>query len=310
MLQNLFSTKKYRSLRIHSLDLGDFDTKIPVFDRSCGAPGLTFLITAGMDGDEYTGIEAAYELIEEFEQKNFAGRLIIIPIVNTTGFEGECSQCPLDGKYPKNIFPGSAKGSPSDRVVQWLHANYVSQADVWLDMHSGAITEGLKPFLWVFKTGNDALTQKIVEYNVAQTIVVEEASWSSMQRQIGKHGCTYICAESGSRGGRLAEDVERHVDWAHSILELAQVSNYAQEYARKPAKIIKDISFLVAPFDGIWRPKFSEDGEYIEGSVVGTVCAMDGSHPRELRAPATGTGLWWKETMQMREGDVLLAIGQ
>jgi predicted deacylase len=44
-------------------------------------PQKTLLITAGIDGDEYAGIEVAYRLIDGSDRP-FAGRLLIIPIVN------------------------------------------------------------------------------------------------------------------------------------------------------------------------------------------------------------------------------------
>src|SRR5690242_19972927 len=91
--------------------------QIPVFDIAGNQPGKTVLITAGVDGDEYAGIHAAYQLEENYRHGNFSGRLVIIPIVNVERFKQECSQNPLDGKLPKNIFPGSPDGSPSEQRI-------------------------------------------------------------------------------------------------------------------------------------------------------------------------------------------------
>jgi hypothetical protein len=55
---------------------------IPVADIQGDSPGKTLLVIGGMDGDEYAGIEAAYQLAEKYASKNFASLLfqfLILP---------------------------------------------------------------------------------------------------------------------------------------------------------------------------------------------------------------------------------------
>jgi len=61
-----------------------------------------------MDGDEYAGISAAYQLIEEFSHTPFRGSIIIVPIVNMPGFIAQTSENPEDGKF-RNVFSQEKK---------------------------------------------------------------------------------------------------------------------------------------------------------------------------------------------------------
>jgi len=63
-------------INLSTVDLGVKKIKIPVAEISGKKYGKTLLVTAGMDGDENSGIEAAYRLIEEFKDRNFYGNLI------------------------------------------------------------------------------------------------------------------------------------------------------------------------------------------------------------------------------------------
>lgn len=313
MLSDFFHLKKHPTVRMISVDLGVCSVDIPVADFKSAKEGPTILITGGVDGDEYAGIEAAYALIEEFENgRTFAGRIIIIPILNIPGFFAECSQNPIDGEYPKNTFPGAVDGSATERLIDWLVKTYICHAEVWFDMHAGAITEGVNPFLWTYVTDNairDRIPEKLCELNCADIILTEPARWGSSAAALAKMGCTYIRAESGGRGERRAIDVARHGQWAHTIMSLMKMEEVISVRVAR-TKIIAELTFSVAPFEGLWRPAEIEGHEIKKGMLLGTCLRLDGSGEREVRAAASGTRLWWKETMRMQRGEVLCAFGR
>src|SRR3989344_9294675 len=113
---------------LRTVDIGGRKIEIPVWEKQSPIPGKTIVITAGIDGDEYAGIEAAYELIRIYSKQSFSGRLVIIPVVNIPGFEEAVSYNPLDKKYPKYIYPGKKNGSSTERLLYWLSTNFVSKA--------------------------------------------------------------------------------------------------------------------------------------------------------------------------------------
>ncbi len=279
------------------------------------APGKTLLVTAGMDGDEYAGIAAAHEIARRFSSRSFSGKLVIIPIVNMPGFMNESSHNPIDGKFPKMLFPGNVNGSSTEQLVAPL-APHAFAADCWLDLHGGAITEGLNPFLWLHRTGHremDSRIDQIVSANIADRILVESCQMGTKAAQLAKHGCMYVVAESGSRGNRGVVDVERHVRWAEAIM--SSLGMIDESISRNIAAIVMNhIRYVIAPHDGIWtqaplNPPINGGRPIAKDDVIGVASSFGLSRSRAITSPISGQRLWWKETMRMKKGDVLCAIG-
>lgn len=283
-----------------------FETVIELVGNT---PGKTLLVTGGVDGDEYAGIEAAYALVEKYKNRQFSGRLIIIPIVNMPGFKAECSHNPRDGKFPKMVFPGSMLGSSTARMVHALITRYAYKADVWLDMHGGASTEGLFPFMWIFKTGitqSDELSEKFSRLCGAETILLENAGSFSKAHALAKRGCTYIMAESGEQGLRRPADIERHVQWAEMMMQtLGMTASHISENSQQ--NVFHNYTYIQAPCNGIFRQTHTTLS-VTEGETLGTYSNYDGTNTRTLTAPVSGRVLWYKIGMSMRTGDILWAI--
>lgn len=295
-----------------SVDLGPRSVRVPVAEITGSSPGKTLLITAGVDGDEYAGVEAAYQLIERFASRDFSGKLIVIPIVNIPGYETECSLNPLDGRFPKSVFPGDKNGQPTQRLVHWLISTYASQADVWLDLHGGANTERIHPFLWTFETGVESIdqfTRTFHEAVSADVIVFEKASSASKAGALARNGCAYLLAESGDRV-RTKEDVTRHIEWTTKIMELMEMLPGAKKSSRSTSHtLIREVTCLMAPHNGRWSVGDIKE-QVKKGELLGTHTKIDASSETPLRATKEGIVLWYKETTSMRKGDVLCAIGR
>ncbi len=313
MLRNLFSRSRSNLFQFVHVNLGRSVIALPIADIKGNQPGKTLVVTGGMDGDEYAGIEAAYQLAEKYRAGTFSGRLIIIPILNLPGFEAEQSWNPLDHTFPKYIFPGRADGSATERLIRWLHETYLTHADVWYDAHSGALTERLFPFVWTYKTGVkhiDDFTKQLHGMIEAKTIVFEPSARSSKASQLARGNCVYILGESGERGNCHNEDVERHLGWMQSVMQAREMIDIPQTQNAKAPLVLQDVSFICAPYDGLWRAEEIMSSELKKGQVLGQCSRLDMSSQKELRIPTTGTMLWWKETLHMKRGDILCAWGK
>ncbi len=313
VLDFLFGTKEGSPIRMVPVGLGPTSTSVPVAVILGNRPGKTVLVTGGTDGDEYAGMEAAYALIERFADGDFAGKLIVIPIVNMPGFLDECSQNPLDQRFPKMVFPGKINGTPTERLVHWLVSGYANHADAWLDLHGGAITEGLHPFLWLYESGVpevDLLAQTFLRSSNAETVIFEKAGSGSKAGTLAGRGCLYALAESGDRGCRASEDIDRHVGWAVSLMSCLGMMDAPTETPRQSQpRVLRRAAIVSVPYEGIWYPADLSDPEVEKGARLGVCVRLDGTDAREIVAPSDGTVLWWKQTMAMRSSDVLVAIG-
>ena len=175
---------------------------MPIADILGLKPGPTLLVTAGLDGDEYPSIEAAYAAAETYNGGNFSGRLIILPIVNVAGFDAGTSKNPIDGKYPKYCIPGSLFGT-TPRLMRRIVQDYARHASLWLDLHSAAQGETVIPCLWNNLSGVAAIDARGEAFTrVSRVVAAVREQGSTATRTLAKYGCTYVLAES--------EDEEQH----------------------------------------------------------------------------------------------------
>lgn len=313
MLDFLFSKKPQSLIRLIPVNLGSRSVEIPVAVIHGNRPGKKLLVTGGTDGDEYAGMEASYAIVERFRGGDFAGTLVVVPVVNVPGFQAECSRNPLDQKFPKFVFPGRADGMPTDRLMHWLVSEYATGADAWMDLHGGAITEGVRPFLWLFESGEeatDSLGRRLVAAADVETVVLEKVSRASKAGTLAGEGCLYVLAESGCLGGRVAADVDRHVGWTMALMgAMGMIDSQNEKPRESQPRMLRRAVIVSAPFEGIWRPADLSDLEITKGMRLGTCVRLDGTDAREILAPASGVPLWWKQSMAMRHGDELVAIG-
>lgn len=294
--------RKQNHIVLHVVDIKEAKIKIPVAKLGSGE-GKTILITAGLDGDEYAGIAAAYGLINQYAKEKIAGKLIIIPLVNVAGFEHAMSRNPFDKKYPKHIFPGKEKGSSSERLMYWLSSNFVKNADIWIDLHGGAPCECLDPFVCLFETKQknvQAQTYKMLGKIKAERIIFEKQN--TFAHNVGKRKTAYIMLESGQCGQRRKEDIKRHITWVKQIVE--------EKRQGKPIKkkIYRKEIEVLAQKDGIWVPLFF--GKNVKKkTVLGEVISLDAKILQKIIAKENGVFLWRREAMACQKNDSLYAYG-
>ncbi len=79
----------------------------------CGCrPGKTLVVTAGVHGCEYVGIETLNQLKKELNPAALSGRVILLPLVNPEGFyHGSKQTIPADGQNLNRMFPGKSDGT-------------------------------------------------------------------------------------------------------------------------------------------------------------------------------------------------------
>ena len=116
------------------INVANTNIKLPV-TLICGkSEGDTVLITAGVHCAEYVGIETAIELSREINPKNISGNIIIIPLINRSGFEHRTMSIVYeDGKNLNRVFPGNAEGSVSERIAYFMEKELFSKIDYYID---------------------------------------------------------------------------------------------------------------------------------------------------------------------------------
>ncbi len=290
----------------HKLTLQGKGFEIPVADITHRLPGPTILITGGMDGDEYTGIGAAYELIEYYSKNKFEGRIIIVPIVNMPGFYDTKSLNPLDGKYPKYIFPGSKNGTATEQLIDWLNTNFLTDTSLWIDLHSGAITERMRPFVWGWETRNKKMNAELLSILTSlntDLVVFEKARFLSKADRLASKNCMYMVFEAGEKGEQKKEEIDRLVSWTKNVINAVPGGKIKE----KDIPVYEKVAFYTAPFDGMWVPHV-DIGSIEKGKIAGTLMSVDGSKKQTIAVKESGEILWMKGALSTKKGDELVVV--
>ena len=111
----------------------------PLFQSVCiqgtAGEGSRLLITAGVHGDEYEGIETIRKLIEWVDPNQLRGQLTLVPVVNESAFSRK-SRIGEDGLDLARTCPGKEDGTLTERVARQL-SQLIRQSDYYIDLHSG-----------------------------------------------------------------------------------------------------------------------------------------------------------------------------
>lgn len=298
-------------IRLEKVDLGICRVQIPVARLQGSLPGKNLFVSAGMDGDEYASIDAAYGLIEEiYDIRDLRGSVVIIPIVNIPGFEAKRDYNPLDYKYPKLIFPGKPDGSPSQRLIYWLAQNFILKSNAWVDLHGAALGEYLDPFVYMPQTGDrglDGQYTRLIHAISAKKIIFDKYSrWSF--GQIHKSEIMHIISEAGFSADRSGSFIDFHKRIVKSVMGFMGMIKLPQSRKSSGKNIYNEFTTYRAKHNGLWFPSQDVCGPVKKGQLLGVVRSVDKRLMQEVISQTKGEYLWLKTSMPCTKSETLIEV--
>ena len=302
-----FDTFLTRLVPTEKINLGSTSFQIPVSRLRGAGAGKKLLITAGVDGDEYAGMEAAYRLISEFSKTPFYGELTIIPIVNMPGFNANTNRNPMDDKFPKYIYPGRETGTSTEQLCWWL-SQFARRSDFWLDLHGGTLNEVIVPFIESWKSGNKTIDDLVA--SIVATMHVRFATSEPVRSKtkiLAEHGCGYLLAESGELGKIDEKAVTQHVTWAHQVM--GSLKMIEMDLPLHPKQIFQRVTEYSSHHDGYWHARYTSCVEVHRGDELGAITSRGGSVFETITVKEDGRLLWLNTGSLVRRGDIVAGVG-
>ena len=257
------------------INILDTDTKLPITIINGEKQGKTILITAGVHGCEYPGIKTAIELASQINPKDVSGNIIIIPIVNTEGFEKRSAGVtPEDKKNILRVFPGNENGTISDKIAHVITNELISKADYYFDLHGGDLHEDLVPHMYYPAQANEEVVDKCIEiakyFNVSYYVPSNNKNGTFTSAAIYSN-LPSLLIERGGCGLCKEEDVKKYKDDILNILNVLNVVKYDRiEKISCPQKI-KQAVYLNSFSSGCWTC-FVKAGENVKkGQKLGEI---------------------------------------
>lgn len=268
------------------------------------APGPCLLVTAGIHGSEYTSIEAALRLSRR-PARGLRGTILILPIVNMGAFRTRSIYvAPEDGCNLNRMFPGRPDGSFTERLAHWLVTDIYPQADAYLDLHGGDLSEALEPFS-LFPRDSEASRELATVFGLPVAVAAGGEGYTI--NAAGRLGKPSVLAEVGGNGVWTEDGV------AQLLAGIERVLAHLGMIRTKPAHAgpVKVVTMWVptADEDGLWYPAKGLGDAVQAGETLGQVRSLFGDVIATIAARDAGTVLYTLSSLRVNKGEALLGVG-
>lgn len=278
----------------------------------CGLkPGKTVVVTAGVHGCEYIGIQAVRQLSRELDPAKIRGQIVLVPLINESGFyNGNKQIVPGDGQNLNRVFPGDFNGTESFRIAKTVEQYLYPVADMLIDLHSGDVNERLTPLVFFPARAELHVTEKSYEAAKCLSLPYRVASLSKngLYSWAAQCGIPALLLERGSQGEWSQEEVELYKGNVYELLAHLDIVDYP---ASKTAQAeISNSRYVESPSDGFWYPAVKEGAKILKGDLLGELKDVDDNLIARYEAEFNGVVLYYTLSLGVRKNDPLIAYGQ
>ncbi|MEU9309640.1 succinylglutamate desuccinylase/aspartoacylase family protein [Streptomyces sp. NPDC048256] len=294
------------------VDLGTLTVDIPLTLVNGSHPGPRVLITSGVHGGEFTGVDAATRLAALLDAGEVRGQVIVCPVANPPAvYQGRLGVSPVDGVNINRVFPGASDGSPTERHAAWLFATLLEGVDAYVDLHSGGIDEVLKDFVGYRLTGDPELDARTADMasalGIEDVILGLSAEGGNSHAAAARRGIPAILVETGQLGERDPETARRLVAGLYGVLNRLGVL----ETGPRDTESVREwvwAAGVTAEATGLWYPEFTVGDDVTEGQVIGHVINPSDGREHKVHTPVGGRIFYGMHGLTVAPGAELAAI--
>ncbi|MBU1018446.1 MAG: succinylglutamate desuccinylase/aspartoacylase family protein [Patescibacteria group bacterium] len=288
--------------------------KIPYLEIEGETPGKTCVISGGMHGDEVNGVALIQEFLKYAEEENIEkslhGKIIVLPILNISGFKARKRQVTYDGKDLNRSFNKKGK-TASNRIANALSKHFFGKADLAIDCHDSGTRSMLIPHARIHatdKTHCRKCTHEMARAFGSKIIIERRGTRGMLAVEMEKlYKLPILTVEIGG-GLELAEKFL--TQGAENIANILTYYKFLPGEAKIPIKqyYLKDRFGIAAKETGII--KFNKKlGQRVHiGNLVGTIYAPTKNKTIKLIAPMCGIIFSMQNISSVTKGEIMYSI--
>jgi predicted deacylase len=275
-------------------------------------PGKTLLVTAGIHGGEYPGIEAAIQLARALDPASMSGSAMVVSIASPSAFQARLQyRVPEDGLNLNRQFPGRASGTISQRLAACLMSVVASGADAWVDLHGGDIHEDLLPFT-IYSGGaapevRDESARLAAAYGIGYLVESDSVRGATYGSGIAA-GIPSILTEAGGVGQLDPVAVAIHSRGLWNVLRALEILTGAIEPV-EPTILLRTFQVVTSEHSACWYAAVQIGETVTEGQPIGELRDYFGDTLAHVIAPIDGVVLYRVTSLAVDQGDPLVGIG-
>lgn len=293
--------------------------RIPVSVIQGSSDGPVLALIAGTHGYEYAPIVALQAIAKGVDAASLKGTLIIVHVANMPSFLGRTIYySPVDGMNLNRAFPGKADGTLSERIAYAITTEVIEQSDYVVDMHSGDGNEALRPYIYMPKTGDEALDGKIKAMALAfgiDHIIIDERPVSAPDASVYtdmtalSRGIPSMTTEAGQLGSTDQHWIMFNIRGARNLMRHLGMTQGPIRGVENPVWL-GDYEVVRSTATGVFRPKVKDGYVVAAGGELGELVDLFGAPIETIRAPFAGVVNYVIATPPVREGEPLAMVSK
>jgi len=277
--------------------------------------GPRLALLSGVHPAEYPAIEANIRVMRTLDPARLHGSVVSLPIVDQPAFLPRTPfVCPIDGKNPNRVFPGSPDGGFTEAMADAVFRAVVRPADALIDLHGGDMVEALVPFSIYSTVGSETVNHASAALGRAFGLPFLVASaprpggiGGTTVQAAAAAGIPGIIAEAGSSGLLTEPETRLLVDGVgHALRHLGMIEGEAPPAT--PTEIDR-FSWLTSPAEGMWYPAVAPGDAVADGQTLGRIGDLWGDTLAEIAAPHAGHVLFVTSAAAMPADGLAIAVG-
>ncbi len=283
------------------------ELKVPVIVSRSIYDGPTVLLSAGLHGDELTGIEIVRQIIRRGINYPACGTIICIPLINVFGFVNQDRDFP-DGRDLNRVFPGSANGSLASRFAYHLMQDIIPSVDYVIDFHAGGRSRFNVSQIRI-EPNNPALDE-VANAFLAPFLLYSENIDGSFREACDKVGVNYLLFEGGKALDIHEEVIEEGIQGTMRFLDNLNMlnPNFCSQIPSKPTVFIENSLWIRAQYSGLLH-NYITNGTFVkEGAVLGIISDPYGTVEEPIIAPNDGYIICQNQAAIVFQGDAIYHI--
>lgn len=283
------------------------ELKVPIIVSRSIYDGPTVLLTAGLHGDELTGIEIVRQIIRRGINYPNCGTIICIPLVNVFGFVNQSRDFP-DGRDLNRVFPGSQNGSLASRFAFRIMQDVIPVVDYVLDYHSGGRGRFNVPQIRI-ETRNDELEQLAKAFDT-HFILYSKNIEGSFREACDKLNKKYLLYEGGKALDINHYVIEEGIQGTIRFLNTLNMlnKNFHPKQPTKKMIAIENSSWIRAQYSGMLH-NFVPHGAFVKaGTQLGKITDPYGLIEESIIAPNDGYIICENQGAIVFQGDAVYHI--
>ena len=278
-------------------------------------PGPTFVVTAGVHGDEYEGIHAILKTYRSLNPEDVGGSWLAVPVANPPAYTAVSRTSPIDGMNLARIFPGDADGTPSQRIAHYLTHKVIAHADLFLDLHSAGMDFTMPTVCGYHLDDGDqgrASRQAALAFGI--DVVWGHPGEIAPGRSLSaatELGIPWIYTETTGGRRALTEDVNSYIRGIQNVMKHLGMLIGGSDTQAPRYDLAGDGNLekaIAAKTSGFFVSDVSPLDEVKEGDVLGHILNMTGEVIEEIQADRDGVVILMRGLPMIHAGEGTFVI--